>query len=151
MAERPTNSETTLQITRTFAASRQEVFDAWTHAEKLTRWLCRVSAQHSTKIVELDARAGGRYRLEVTTPEGEVYVLSGFYREVRPPDRLVFTWQWETDPKFGESLVTVELFGRGDLTEMVLTHERFPSKQSRDRHAVGWDGCFQQLDDALRS
>ena len=144
MAEKSVN-ETTLRITRTFAAPQQKIFDAWTQAEKLIHWLCRVSAQHKTKIVELDLRVGGRYRLEGTTPEGENYVLSGLYREIKPPERLVFTWHWETDPSFGESLVTVELFARGASTEMVLTHERFADQTRRDRHAVGWEGCFHQL------
>src|SRR2546425_12488764 len=69
MAEDTTTSETTLQIRRTFAAPRQKVFEAWTQLEKLTTWLCRVTEQHSTRILEFDARVGGRYRLEVTAPE----------------------------------------------------------------------------------
>jgi uncharacterized protein YndB with AHSA1/START domain len=149
MAEKPTNPDTKLQITRTFAAPQQKVFEAWTQAEKLTRWLCRVTEQHSIKILELDVRAGGRYRLEVTTPEGDLYVLSGTYREIMPPHKLAFTWQWDSDRDFGETLVTVEFYARGNSTEIVLTHERFPNKEKRDRHAIGWNGCFDLLNDLL--
>ena len=151
MAERPTSPETTLQIRRTFAAPRQKVFEAWTEAEKLTRWLCRVTEQHSTKLLELDVRVGGRYRLEVTTPEGDHMLLSGTYLEVKAPDRLVLTWQWEGDPDFGETLLTLDFLAHGNSTELVLTHERFPNSQWRDRHAVGWNGCFDRLDELLQS
>jgi uncharacterized protein YndB with AHSA1/START domain len=151
MAEKPTSPDTTLQIRRTFAAPRQKIFEAWTEAEKLTRWLCRVTEQHSTKLLELDVRTGGRYRLEVTTPEGDRHLLSGIYREVTSPDRLVFSWQWEGDPEFGETLVTVDFLVRGNSTEIVLTHERFPNSERRDRHAIGWNGCFDRLNQLLQS
>ena len=151
MAEKTTTSETTLQIRRTFAAPRQKVFEAWTHAEKLTKWLCRVTEQHSTKTLELDVKVGGRYRLEVTTPEGNRYLLSGNYREIQPPEKLVFTWSWEGDPDFGETLVTVEFFTQGNSTEVALTHERLPSSKARDQHAMGWNGCFDRLAELLKA
>ena len=151
MAEKPTSLETSLQVRRTFAAPRQKVFQAWTEPEKLTRWMCRVTDQHSTKLLELDVRAGGRYRLEVTTPEGDPVLLSGTYHEVKPPERLVFTWQWEGDPDFGETLVTVDFYALGDSTEIVLTHERFLNKERRDRHAMGWNGCFDRLKELLQA
>src|SRR5713226_380386 len=125
MAEDTTISQTTLQIRRTFAAPREEVFEAWTQPEKLTKWLCRVTEQHSMRILELDVRVGGRYRLEVTTPEGNRYLLSGTYREVQPAERLAFSWKWEGDLDVGETLVTVEFRARGDSTEIVLTHKLF--------------------------
>jgi uncharacterized protein YndB with AHSA1/START domain len=111
----------------------------------MTGWLCRVTPKHAMKIIELDTRPGGRYRFEVTTPEGERHVLSGEYRELRPPERLVFTWMWDGDAEFGETLVTVELFARGRSTELVLTHERFTNRTWRDRHSAGWSGCFDLL------
>ena len=151
MAQTPTSAETTLQIRKIFSAPRQKIFEAWTEPEKLTRWLCRVSAEHSTEVLELDVRAGGHYRLEVTTPEGSRMFLFGTYREVKFPERLVFTWCWEGDPDFGETLVTIDLHARGESTEMVLTHERFSSTEGRDRHAIGWQGCFDRLTELLSS
>jgi uncharacterized protein YndB with AHSA1/START domain len=151
MAEKPTSPETALQIRRTFAAPRQKVFEAWTEAEKVTQWLCRVSKEHSTKLLELDVRVGGRYRLEVTTPEGSHMLLSGRYLEVKPPDKLVLTWEWEGDPDFGATVLTLDFLARGNSTELVLTHERFPNKERRDRHAVGWNGCFDQLEELLQA
>jgi uncharacterized protein YndB with AHSA1/START domain len=78
-------------------------------------------------------------------PDGEVFYLTGVYREVRPPERLVYTWRWEAEPELGETLVTVEFLDRGASTEVVLTHERFPSDAVRDQHGTGWSSCLECL------
>ncbi|HEY1375133.1 MAG TPA: SRPBCC domain-containing protein [Candidatus Binatia bacterium] len=145
MAEERQNPDARLQVHRTFAAAREKIFAAWTDPEKITGWLCRVTPKHAMKILELDVRPGGRYRFEVATPDGERHLISGEYREVRSPERLVFTWSMDADPEVGETLVTVELFARGRSTELVLTHERFATRVWRDRHAAGWNGCFDLL------
>ena len=36
------------------------------------------------------------------------------------------------------SLITVEFLKRGEGTELVLTHSRFATVESRDNHARGW-------------
>ena len=41
-------------------------------------------------------------------PDGEIFYLSGIGRQVRPPERLVYTWRWEAQPEPRETLVTVE-------------------------------------------
>lgn len=151
MAERPSTADTTLQISRTVAAPRQQVFEAWTEPEKLSQWLCRVTARHSTRLLEMDLRVGGRYRLEVTNPDGTRVLLSGTYLEIKSPERLVFTWQWDGDPDFGETLVTVEFHALGSSTELVLTHERFLNRERRDRHAAGWNGCIDTLRELLQA
>ena len=151
MAEKPTSADTTLQIRRTFAVPREKAFEAWTLPEKLGQWLCRVTERHSTQLLEMDVRVGGRYRLEVTNPDGTRVLLSGTYLEIQAPERLAFTWQWEGDPDFGETLVTVELYARGNSTELMLTHERFLNSVRRDRHAAGWNGCFDTLAELLQA
>jgi uncharacterized protein YndB with AHSA1/START domain len=80
------------------------------------------------------------------TPDGEFFTAVGVFKEVKAPERLVYTWDWEKDgsgAEFGEvegkpSLITVEFLKRGERTEMVLTHSRFATVESRDSHAQGW-------------
>ena len=68
-------------------------------------------------------------------------------------ERLVYTWDWEKDgsgAEFGEvegkpSLITVEFLKRGNGTELVLTHSRFATVESRDSHAQGWDKILESL------
>ena len=143
-----------LQLTRVFDAPRERVFRAWTDANQFAQWFgaaaCEGSTLHSVKV---DARAGGQYRLQVRQADGEYFTSVGTYREAKPPERLVFTWQFEKDgsgDEFGEveppeMLVTVELKARGKQTELTLTHEKFASAESRDRHEEGWTRCLTEL------
>ena len=61
--------------------------------------------------------------------EGAVHKVNGIYRVVDPPNKLVYTWQWEGDP--AETQVTLEFLSRGTGTELVLTHEGFADGDSR--------------------
>jgi uncharacterized protein YndB with AHSA1/START domain len=78
-------------------------------------------------------------------PEGEAFFLTGVYREVRRPEKLVYTWRWESTPEHGESLVTVEFREEGKATEVVLTHAELPTEKSRQEHTQGWTGCLDRL------
>lgn len=142
--------ETTLQLKQTFAAPREKVFRAWTDSEELKKWFAP-SDEYSTLITEVDLRVGGRYHLGMKPPHKDViYIVGGTYREVRPPEKLVYTWSWEgAEIDIGETLVTVEFRDLGGLTEVVLTHEFFPTEKARQDHEKGWGGCLDRLEIAL--
>jgi len=137
-------AETTLRLQRTFAAFRERVFKAWTDPEELKRWWGPEG--YVTPSADVQLRVGGTYRLGMRKlPDGEIFYLAGTYREVRPPERLVYTWRWEAEPEHGETLVTVEFHDRGGSTEVVVTHELFPDQKIRDDHNRGWSGCLDRL------
>ena len=145
------NSPGSFEIRRTFSASRERVFAAWTLKESLEQWMCRDVPSHRAEYLVLDVRPGGRYVIEIKLETGVTHRGRGVFREVKPPERLVFTWSWETFPAGdepsppGESLVTVELFARGSSTELVLTHEFPESDPERLSSEEGWKGCFEVL------
>ena len=143
-----------LQLARVFDAPRELVFKAWTEASQFKQWFGAAACEGSSlQSVKVDARVGGKYRLQVRRADGEFFTTVGIYREVKPPERLVFTWAFEKDgsgEEFGEvepceMLVTLEFRARGKQTELLLTHEKFASTESRDRHETGWSGCLNQL------
>lgn len=135
-----------LRLERTFAAPREEVFDAWTNPEVLRRWWA-AGPDWDTPAAEVDLREGGRYSLSMRNPEsGDTHTVVGEYREVRPPERLVYTWAWEGEsPEPGETVVTVEFGDRGGETEVVLVHEGLSSEHSRGVHEHGWNGVLENL------
>ena len=135
-----------LRVERTFTAPRATVFQAWTDPQKLSRWLGRATPQHQTEVLEFDLRVGGRYRMHITSPEGKLYHLGGTYREILPPEKLVFTWSCEEDPDSRDTLVTVEFHDLKQFTRVVLRHERFLGETSRDGHQQGWSACFDTLE-----
>ncbi|HEV2521376.1 MAG TPA: SRPBCC domain-containing protein [Candidatus Acidoferrales bacterium] len=144
MAKEQLSSETTLKVSRILQAPRKRVFRAWTDPKELARWFAP-STEYSTKVPELDLRVGGKYKVEMHHKGGNVHIVSGTYKEIRPPERIVFTWSWEGDPSASESLVTLEFLDLGPSTEIHLTHEQLPSAEERQKHEHGWNGCLAQL------
>ncbi len=142
-------AERTLRLRRTFAAPREKVFRAWTDPEELVKWWG--PGGFTVPICELDVRPGGAFRTCMRSPDGDEYNLSGVYREVTPPERLVFTWVWREGALAGqETLVTVEFHDRDGATEVVLTHEGFPDAAVRGMHEQGWSSSLDCLEEVFR-
>jgi uncharacterized protein YndB with AHSA1/START domain len=137
---------TTLRLERTMDAPAQDVFDAWTSPEVLRRWWA-VDPSYRVPVAEVDLRVGGAYRLTMERPDGSTHTVQGEYREVSPPERLVFTWAWvEEDGSIGHvSTVTVTFRGAGTRTTVVIEHAGLPTAESRERHSAGWTACLTNL------
>ena len=72
---------------------------------------------------------------------------------MRPPERLVYTWTWETNPEemrgSAGSLVTVLFTDEGGATNVEITHSGFAEEQIRDLHEHGWNACLANLEQIL--
>ncbi len=140
-----TETGTALQLSRVIKADRETVFKAWTEADHLKRWSCPEGIDVAD--VQVDLSVGGAFQIRMLNPEGKTHTAYGTYREIVRPSRLVYTWDWrEDDQKLGETLVTVEFNALGDSTEVVLTHERFPSTEAKSDHEQGWSSCLNRLE-----
>jgi uncharacterized protein YndB with AHSA1/START domain len=148
MANVLNTEQVTLQLTRHYAASPARVFQAWTDPQALKAWFAPDPAANIPDA-EVDLRVGGRYHLRIVNPDGQEHSLSGVYREIVPPARLVFTWAWAVAPD-RESLVTIELHDRDGGTELVLTHEGLHEGQEFANHQHGWTGNLARLADFVR-
>ncbi len=144
MPERETSAATTLLLKRTFNAPREKVFKAWTDPKQMKKWIIPQDG-FSVPNADVNFRVGGKYRIEMLSPEGVCHTATGTYREIAVPKKLVFTWFWENRPEEGETLVTVEFYEQGNATEVVLTHALFQIEAVRDDHITGWSGALGQL------
>jgi uncharacterized protein YndB with AHSA1/START domain len=141
--EKPDNA--TLILRRMLNATPERAFQAWTTAEHIQQWM-KPEPGMVVPFASMDLRVGGKFRIQMKNPDGEFFTAAGEFKEVKAPERLVYTWDWEKDgsgTEFGElegkpSLMTVEFLKRGSRTEFVLTHSRFATVESRDSHAQGW-------------
>src|SRR5690242_20545919 len=86
-----------LRIERTFAASREEVFDAWTSPEVMRRWL-HPGQDWGTPAADVDLRVGGAVRVVMRKPDGSEVEARGAYTVVDRPRRLVMTWAFSDEP-----------------------------------------------------
>ena len=145
-----TEQEVVLRLSRRFAASRERVFDAWTNPDVLRRWWA-AQPDWDTPVADVDLREGGAYRLSMRdTGTGQMHTLVGEYREVRRPERLAYTWTWESNEEAMRgsegTLVVVDFNDDGDGTEVVVTHSGFAAPELRDMHEHGWNGCLDNLE-----
>jgi glutathione S-transferase len=144
-----------LTISRTIRAPRQKVFEAFVKPELLRRWFGPRGFTVTDAV--LDPRVGGRYRVTMRPRSGESHTVGGEYREIKAPERLVFTWKWEGEEMgaMGETLVTVTLAERrgeqGIETELSLLHSGFPAPEARDGHTSGWNSSLNDLTDFVDS
>ena len=123
----PTPRETVL--TREFDAPRRLVFDALTKPELLRRWYGEPG--WTMVVCEIDLRVGGAFRFVSRRPNGKDVGQGGVYREIAPPERIVYTESWEGwNP--GECLVTTVLTEAGGRTMLHCT-VLYPSQEVRDK------------------
>jgi uncharacterized protein YndB with AHSA1/START domain len=135
-----------LEIRRVFHAPRELVWKAWTDPEHMLKWMKLENEGMKLESAQADLRVGGKFRLQQRRSDGEYFTAAGTYLEVKPPERLAYTWDWEKDGAgtgFGElegkeTRMTVELRELGKHTEFVLVQENFATQQSRDSHEEGW-------------
>ena len=117
-------------ITRVFDAPRRLVYDAWTKPELLKRWLHGLD-DWTLAVCDMDVRPGGAIRWVWRAPDGKEMGLSGVYREVVPPERLVHTELFDEDWTGGETLVTLTLDEKDGKTICAMT-VRYASRDARD-------------------
>jgi len=140
-----------LTIRRTFDAPRTLVFAAWTEPQHLARWSCPRGFTFTDNAAEL--RVGGTFTARMRSAQGTDHRLRGVYREIVPPERLVFTHSWvdENGQAGPETIVTVTLTERNGRTDMTFHQGIFDSVSSRDGHEQGWSSCFERLAELLTS
>jgi len=137
------STDRVLVIERLFDAPRALVFKVWTDNAHRARWYgpCGYVATH----MESDLRPGGKWRTGLRREQdGAELWHGGVYREVAPPERLVFTFAWDSAqgmPDY-ETLVTITFADRQGQTLMTLHQERFETVEARDAHNGGWTGVI---------
>jgi len=153
VAEQATLAEREITITRMFDAPRTVVFRAWTDAGQLAQWWGPKG--FTNPVCEVDVRVGGAIRIHMRSPDGNVYPMKGEFREIVPPERLVFT-NIAVDAAghtIIEGLTTVIFAEKGGKTTMTL--------HTRGRAVVdyavgylkgmeaGWTGSIDKLETLL--
>lgn len=133
-----------LLITRTFDAPPELVFELWSDPDHLRNWMGPEG--YDCPVAEVDFRVGGKYRALIRSPETGDSWFSGVYREIKPNERLVFTFMWNnTGPSAGlETLITIDFAEVRGKTSMRFHQTPFRDVDARDRHVWGWTSAFDK-------
>lgn len=132
-------------------ASANEVFDAWITADLVEAWWGPEG--YKTKVLLLEAKEGGQFEFQMTSHTGDQSLLSGFYREIKRPNRLVldFMTHCNTDlpdniePQLQASVVTVEFVEQGSATEVIVVHAHLMHGYA-ELASLGWSSSLARLD-----
>ncbi|MBI2677181.1 MAG: SRPBCC family protein [Candidatus Koribacter versatilis] len=143
-------NDTDIQMTRVFNAPREIVFQAWTDPKHVPHWLLGPEGW-TMPVCEIDLRVGGKWRYVWRKADGTEMAMSGEYREVKPPQRVVSTERW--GPEWPETINTIALTEKDGKTTLSLT-VHYPSKEARDSAfktgmAGGVEVSFNRLDSYL--
>ena len=115
----PTDRE--IVMTRIFDAPRSIVFEAWTKAEHVAHWWDPSGVPLA--VCEIDLRPNGAFRWVHGGAAGGAYSFTGTYREITPPERLVFaTRMFPSSPESVGTLVFAEERGKTKLTMTIECH-----------------------------
>lgn len=143
------SSDREVVVTQTINGPARSVFEAFTRAELLKRWWVPKSMGMTLLSCEVDARVGGKYRLEFDVGGPEPAAFFGTYVEVKPYARLAWT---NEEGGAGGPVTTVTFEETGGRTLVVL-RESYPSKEALDAAGAGAAEAmvetFDQLDDLL--
>src|ERR1044071_1336733 len=142
-------SDREVVVTRTVNGPARLVFEAFSRAELLQRWWVPKSMGMTLLSCEVDARVGGKYRLEFDVGGSEPAAFFGTYVEVKPYSRLAWT---NDEGGEGRSVTTVTFEEKGGRT-LVVRRETYPSKEVLDAAGTGAAEAtvetFDQLDALL--
>jgi uncharacterized protein YndB with AHSA1/START domain len=121
--------ESELLFTRDFDAPRELVFEALTRPALLQQWLLGPDGW-TMPVCEIDLRPGGRFRY--VWRKGDVDMgMTGTFREIVRPERIVHTELFDQDWTGGETLVTTTLRESKGRTTMSVT-VRYASDAARE-------------------
>ena len=145
-----TPSDREIVASRVVDAPRRLVWAAHTTPEHVQRWLLGPEGW-TMPVCEIDLRPGGKWRFVWRRSDGTEMAMTGVYREVTPPERLVNTEAWGAEwPETVNTTVLTEKGGKTTITTTVL----YPSKEARDNAMKtgmkdGWAVSYDRLDEHL--
>jgi uncharacterized protein YndB with AHSA1/START domain len=138
-----------LELKRVLEVPRERIFGAFTEPAQLATWWGPQG--FTTPEVDLDLRVGGRYRFTMQPPDGEPFHLSGEFRAIDAPSRLVYSFRWEEpDPDDRTTVVTLSLLEVGEATELSLRQGEFATEARLALHRDGWTDSFDKLRELLK-
>jgi len=143
-------SDTEVQITREFDAPRELVFKAIIDRELLARWWG--PRKYQTVVDTMDVRPGGKWRMRNIAADGSEHAFRGEFREVTPPERVVWTFEYE--PLAGHISVETMTLTEHDGRTLLTVRDQFSSKEDRDGMLqsgmeTGARETYERLDEVL--
>lgn len=121
-----------VEVSRTFSASADTLWEAWTNPERVVLWWG--PRGFTTTNHEMDVRPGGVWAHTMHGPDGTDYPSRAVFREVIPRQRISYVLTGGSEHERIECEVTWTFVPEGHATRLTM-RMRFPSVEARDRAA----------------
>ena len=149
-ANRKPTAEHSVTITRVIDAPREKVFKTWIDPKQMAQWW---GPHHFTNpVCQFDVKPGGKILIHMRAPDGTVYPMTGTFREIVTPERLVFMAVAEdgSGKPHLESLTTAIFEEQGGKTKLTVSaHATGLSPAAPQMLAgmdAGWTQSLEKLD-----
>jgi uncharacterized protein YndB with AHSA1/START domain len=151
------SGDAVIVLSRVFDAPRELLFEVFTNPEHLSQfWGPKWTTCPAS---EVDLRVGGGFRVDMQGPDGSVYPCTGTYREIAPPERIVYAATTTDDNPCGgglppHSIVTIQFEAQYDNKTRLTVHAQLRSRADRDAAIAGgfnegWSDSFDRIAELL--
>lgn len=142
-------TEFAVDLRRTIAAPRAEVYRAFLDPEILTQWMCPTECVVTT--AEVDERVGGRHVVEMLGSDGSRFAFESVIRELVEHERIVLDFRFAGSAQVPDEVTcfTASFRDAGEgATEIRLEHEQMTFTPPHDEQSVtaGWTGVLDKLE-----
>jgi uncharacterized protein YndB with AHSA1/START domain len=134
----------TVTLHRVLNAPPERVYRAFLDPDAMAKWL--PPHGFTGRVLEMDARVGGRYRMQFTNfSNGQVHAFGGEYLELIPNERIVNTDRFDSPDLPGEMRTTVTLKAVSVGTELTAVQEGIPAMIPLEGCYLGWQASLALL------
>ncbi|SFD56614.1 SRPBCC family protein [Paracidovorax konjaci] len=134
----------TVRLHRVLRAPADRIYRAFLDPDAMAKWL--PPHGFTGKVLEIDARVGGRYRMQFTHfGNGQVHAFGGEYLELVPGERIVHTDRFDATGLPGEMRTTIQLKAVPVGTDLSVVQEGIPAMIPTEACYLGWQESLQLL------
>ena len=151
--QRAITAEREIVLTRVLDAPHEVVWKAWTDPKQMAQWWG--PSCFTNPVCDLDVRTGGEIYIVMRSPDGYEYPMRGVFREIVPPERLVFLSAAEDKEgnRLLESLTTVTFAAQGDKTLLTVEAKAAGFVEAAvgmlGGMEAGWTQSLERLDELV--
>jgi uncharacterized protein YndB with AHSA1/START domain len=141
------NESLKVEISKDFQVPVERLYKAWNDPEQLKQWWKPMGNQLDEVTNDLKQGGGVLYVFS----NGDI-VISGEYQEVKPNEKLVYSWDWKLKEDMLRNAsykLTVEFRGSGHGSRLHILQENFENEESMQPHREGWDKGLADLQNFL--
>ncbi len=141
-----------IHVEKQFATDVANLYDAWINSDKLKQWW--QPAGNKLVNIENDVREGGAIKYEFAGRDNQkTIVITGQYKEVKPAEKLVYSWDWQMTGSDNLSNnhfeLTIEFSGEGNGSRIAVTQTNEDENESVQPREKGWEEELESLNKFL--